>query len=96
MLLGAKPEELHEWPHEDDIERVQTLPREALGYLMRYRARLVRGGTAVDGHDPPCCWLNQQTGKCRFYEHRPAICREELLVGDEGCLRWRKAYGIDK
>ncbi len=96
-LLGKTPAERANWPDAEDFERIDSLPREALRILNRYSARLMRGETAtVDGKDPPCCWLNQQTGECRFYEHRPQICRDELLVGDEACHAWREQYGIDK
>ena len=41
----------------------------------------------------PCFWLVD--GKCKYYEYRPAVCRE-LAVGSEGCLRWIEAAKIDK
>lgn len=38
---------------------------------------------AIDG---PCFWLNQESGICRHYEHRPPICRD-FEIGGDYCLR---------
>ena len=77
------------WPDREDIERVDTLPREALRILLRYRARLLRKEVSGDG---PCVWLNQQTRQCRFHDYRPQICRD-MPCGSEPCISWRKDYG---
>lgn len=41
--------------------------------------------------DAPCVWLDLNTRRCRYYEHRPQICRD-FEVGCDGCHRWRKEY----
>lgn len=33
----------------------------------------------------PCLWLDQESGTCRHYEHRPKICRDFEIGGGE-CL----------
>lgn len=37
----------------------------------------------------PCIWFDQETRKCRHYEHRPSLCRDGVKVGDEACMNWR-------
>jgi Fe-S-cluster containining protein len=39
----------------------------------------------------PCFWLMPE-GTCRHYEHRPEVCRE-FEVGGEDCLRIRE-HGV--
>jgi Fe-S-cluster containining protein len=81
------------WPDQADVERVLNLPTEAKAILDDYWLKLRAGKITGDG-DSPCCWLDQQTMRCRFYEHRPQICRE-LDVDSEGCRSWRDEYNID-
>ena len=76
------------WP--GDLARIASLTAEVRAeldaYLERCKREPPRGET-------PCIWLDEETGRCRHYEHRPSICRD-LAVGSEGCLHWRKEYGI--
>ena len=39
----------------------------------------------------PCFWLAD--GRCKYYDHRPEICRD-FKVGGEGCLKWRMAISL--
>ena len=41
----------------------------------------------------PCAWLDMATAKCRRYDHRPTICREHDM-GGEDCRRQRRAAGL--
>lgn len=77
------PENWPQWT--GDHARVAALPDDA-------RASLLDGM----GEDPngPCCWLDQATMRCRWYEHRPQICRD-VDRGSEGCRVWRDEYNID-
>jgi Fe-S-cluster containining protein len=43
----------------------------------------------------PCFWLDQETRKCKHYEHRPDVCRHALERSDEGCHGWRKEFGFE-
>lgn len=49
--------------------------------------------------DWPCCWLDLATMRCRHYEWRPEVCRENngegVMPGNEACLAHRKEWGID-
>jgi Fe-S-cluster containining protein len=81
-----------DWPDQEDIERVKHLPPQARAHILRYKHKLRHGKVSGDG---PCCWLNQQTNRCRFYDHRPQICRN-LDVGSEGCRSWRDEYNVDE
>ena len=46
------------------------------------------------GHDYfPCGWLDRSTGRCKHYEHRPEVCRE-FEVGGEDCHELRESGGI--
>lgn len=77
----------HLWPDEEDVERAKTLPPEALRLLLEAVA-------AASSDDSPCCWLDLVTNRCRFYEHRPNICRD-FEPGSEGCRSWRDEYKVD-
>jgi Fe-S-cluster containining protein len=41
----------------------------------------------------PCVWLDLTTGKCRHYEHRPEVCRE-FEMGGEDCEATRGMVGL--
>lgn len=45
--------------------------------------------------DSPCIWYDAQTKRCRHYDYRPTLCRDEVKPGDAACLRWRLDCGID-
>ena len=50
----------------------------------------------MDSDEPdecPCCWLDQETKRCRFYEFRPGVCRD-FDLGGEACLATRKMLQI--
>jgi Fe-S-cluster containining protein len=85
-LVDADEQARKAWPDQADNERVETLPADAINVLLDYWEKLKRG--EVDG-DGPCCWLDQETNRCRFYEFRPQICRD-LDVCSEGCRIWRE------
>lgn len=82
-VVVLNPQDWPEWT--GDHARVAALPDDA-------RAELLTGIT--DDPDGPCCWLDLTTNRCRWYEHRPQICRD-LDVGSEGCRVWRDEYNID-
>lgn len=75
----------------DDHDRVTSLPPEAMRELLEYRERLLSNPPSDDG---VCIWFDESTLRCRHYEHRPDICRDGLNPGDEGCIAWRRAYGV--
>lgn len=79
------------WPDEEDAARFAALPEEARRSLEEYLANRIRGGRHID--EPACIWLDLETKACRFYEHRPNICRV-LKLGGRPCRRWRKEYGV--
>jgi len=43
----------------------------------------------------PCDWLDLKTKKCKDYDRRPKVCREEYLPGDEACMVARARFGVD-
>ena len=43
--------------------------------------------------NPPCIWLDRDTGKCMHYEWRPPVCHE-VVCGDESCQHWRAQAGM--
>ena len=55
---------------------------------------LERKGTPGWDYDAPCSWLDRTTNRCRHYDHRPSVCRE-FEVGGEDCLRIRQEWAID-
>lgn len=78
------------WPDEEDVERFQNLPPEALRELKTYLSFLKRGTTKGE---TPCIWYDKNTRGCRYYEHRPNICRD-FEMGSDGCRKWRRSYGV--
>ena len=79
------------WQDDDDIRRFAELPAEARAILDEHLRRL-RAGERRE--NLACVWFDVQTKRCKFYEHRPSICRETLQPGDEACRRWREEYRI--
>ena len=92
FLMHASPNGHADWPDQEDIARLAALPQEAKDVIVAYIGRLRRGEVSGDG---PSCWLDLNTRRCRFYRHRPEICRN-LEVGSDGCLRWRALYQIGR
>ena len=66
------------WPPGDDWGRFERLPIEA---------KLAIADADIDSVGP-CCWLDVESKRCRWYEWRPQICRD-FKVGSESCLSWR-------
>ena len=83
-LMESSPESRSGWPDKDDIERAKHLPADA-------RKAILEADREDDAR--PCCWLDVENRRCRFYEHRPQICRDYEL-GSEDCLRYREVYEI--
>ena len=77
------------WPPDTgDHERVEQLPDDA---------RKVIVDRITDDRSPdgmPCCWLDLETNRCRWYEHRPQLCRN-MEIGSKWCRSWRERYGIE-
>lgn len=43
----------------------------------------------------PCLWYDEQTKRCKHYEHRPETCRDEVMVpGNEACMATRSHFRI--
>jgi len=93
VFLGPMADEYRQQgPFAQDAKLFDSLPPDALNSLQAYAERLITGGT-LDGE--PCIWLDLETKRCRHYEHRPTICRDALLLGDDGCMSWREEYPQD-
>ena len=91
LCLLMQPSEQVDWPDAEDLPRLKTLPEDARAALLDYAADLGDGTVIGEG---PCCWLDQKTNRCRWYDWRPQICRD-LDVGSEGCRCWRDEYNVD-
>jgi Fe-S-cluster containining protein len=70
------------WPEDTgDIRRLLHLPDDALAAIL---------DRLEDEHvDRPCCWLDMETMRCRWYEHRPSICRDFEVGSEAACQSWR-------
>ena len=92
FLVEPMPPWVAEIPADDpDRLRCAAMPEEARDAIRQYRAALMAGEADGDG---PCCWLDLETKRCRWYEWRPEICRD-LTPGSEGCQGWRDEYNVD-
>lgn len=78
----------HVWDDADaaELERLTCAPPEAL-------AALQAGDLDERPINSPCSWLDLETRRCRYYEHRPQMCRQLELAGD-ACRASRKREGI--
>lgn len=72
---------------ETDRESIRNMPAAARAELDRYIGR-VRRGEVSDGS--PCCWLDAENNRCRWYEYRPEICRD-FERGSAECHAWRES-----
>lgn len=63
-----------------DMKTFAAMPAD----LRAAHAQLLRG-LKKDPTGTPCAWLDQETGECAHYEHRPAVCRV-FVVGSEPCM----------
>jgi Fe-S-cluster containining protein len=81
---------------EEMVSLWASVPDEAKRELADYYAALHAGRTADRVREElPCLWLDPQTRRCRHYEHRPVVCRD-FEVGGEECLAHREARGIGR
>ncbi len=74
---------------QDDFLRLMVAPAEAR------QAIVDRLNASYDDvpDESPCAWLDLETKKCRWHDHRPDVCRD-FDVGGESCLATRSACGI--
>jgi uncharacterized protein len=92
MFLDPVPPWAAEIPADDeDRLRFARLPAEAKAVLQLYAEAILAG--IADG-DGPCVWLDEETNRCRWYAHRPQICRD-FEPGSEGCRCWRDEFNVD-
>ena len=91
MLLYWLSQGTEEDADDEDYQRAMDLPDELKQELLTYQDRLVAG----EGHPRGgvCLWLDESTGGCQHYEHRPSICRE-FAMGSEECHSWRREYDV--
>jgi Fe-S-cluster containining protein len=80
------------WAYEEDFERYGKLPPDARATIVEHLEKLKSGERGRNG-DQPCIWLDPKTMGCRFYEHRPSICRN-FEFAEEHCRNWRKEFNI--
>lgn len=75
------------------LESVTPLPPELAAELRAETERFLRDGFPPDGS--PCIWYDAETKRCKHYEYRPVICRDEVQPGDDSCRRWRRSVGVN-
>ena len=74
------------------LESVKPLPEWLRAELRDLGDKFDRDGFPAD--NAPCIWFDAESRRCRHYEYRPEICRDEVVPGDEGCRLWRAEKGI--
>jgi uncharacterized protein len=90
---AALPVSWYAAPESTRLGDPSTLPPDLLAELVKLRDRFLATQFPPDGS--PCVWYDPATRRCRHYEHRPELCRDEVKPGDEACLRWRRLKGVD-
>lgn len=71
----------------ENLQRWGRIPEAARAELVEYANWLADHGEQAEGR---CVWLGQDN-RCRWYEHRPAMCRA-YKPGSQGCLSCRREY----
>lgn len=81
-----------DWQLDDDPDavRLREMPSEARREIEDY---LERGETEGFPFRTPCFWLDK-SGRCRWYEWRPQVCRD-FQLGDWMCHYWRRKTGVE-
>jgi Fe-S-cluster containining protein len=55
--------------------------------------RLLVAAAHDDEGEAACCWWDEGTRGCQYYDYRPDICRE-FEVGGVSCFGWREEFGV--
>jgi Fe-S-cluster containining protein len=77
-----------------DNDHYRNAPQEAKDILRAYFDARHRDEVGDRYNESlPCLWYDEQTKGCRFYEHRPQVCRE-FEIGSHSCLGWRASVGL--
>lgn len=71
-----------------DLLLWQDVPEAARRELAARCGRMVGGDGSVRQADRPCVWLDLDTRRCRWYDHRPELCRR-FEPGGVQCLKMR-------
>jgi len=71
------------------LERDRPDLAEQLAIDREDRHRRFQAGDMTADWGVPCSWLDPATKLCRNYDHRPDICRD-FELGGEDCLRIRQ------
>ena len=90
MLLSSWEEAQRDDFLKEDVDRIRSLPDDAMQSLRQYMEQLLAGKTR---EDQVCIWLDRQTRKCKYHDSRPSICRE-FEMGSEECREWREEFNI--
>jgi Fe-S-cluster containining protein len=90
MLLSSWEEAEHDDFFKEDVERIKSLPNEAMQLLRQHVQQVMAGNTPKDR---ACIWLDRQSMKCKFHEYRPSICRD-FEKGSYECREWRNEFNI--
>ena len=76
----------------EDWNYFHSAPDEAKKIVSDYFTRR-RAGEVEDREGLPCLWYDEQTKRCKYYEHRPETCRTAITPGDKDCRRYRRLAG---
>ncbi len=80
-VLKSQPAFADVWVDRADVDRMDQVPNEARGDVMRANIASRR-----------CCWLGDDM-RCKWHEWRPECCRR-FEVGCDECLEIRERMGI--
>jgi Fe-S-cluster containining protein len=69
-----------------------TLPPDLRAELEAMLADFMANGFPVG---TACVWFDVEKKQCKHYEHRPELCRTEIVPGDESCRLIRMKAGMD-
>jgi Fe-S-cluster containining protein len=79
----------------DDAAIWAAMPAALRDELRDYYRRVYKKRDAPDRErlEMPCLWFDEETGRCRHYEHRPTACRD-FEPGSLSCVEHREQRGI--
>ncbi len=83
----------YDLPSQADEVHWTNLPRSLKAELLNYIATYpVPPPGELDG---VCVWYDAETRRCKHHEHRPQVCRD-FQIGGNDCRGWRKHFGVEK
>jgi len=91
VALRLHPEFAADASFHEDSARLAMLSDEAGRLLEEYLRESAAGLRPTNG---VCCWFEESTQGCRFYDERPSTCRV-FEINSPGCHFYRRRHSLE-